>query len=549
MMQKLRRALPLVTLAIVLVICFATAIFLMDRRLVASNKPIIDERVSTARASASMAASWFSSYKESAEKIAKTLEPWNGTPSQSLAARAKLDASLRDNPVFDRGALILTNTLSVVAASTSRAGEVGVPRRFPYAEQSARGRVTISDLFEDPVDKAPQFGTAVPLKDGTRVTGIFLPFSSIQPLIDLAKRLDIHRPETYLVTPQNGEISIAAPPTLVQRSTRETQEPADEARAGARAGFHQYLGEGGVPKSTAYAPIEGTDGWALLLVEDTASFLPFESRPLARLTAPGPIRTGAISLALIAVGLIAGAGLLMRRLRAAQVQADRTKRAFLAVTGHELRTPLTSIRGFAQLLQSRWERMTDEQRAEMITTIARQARNLEHLVERLLIGAQIEAGLEPGANIRTIDLASVTDQVAAHYESLNPLHSFDVDVERPLIAQVDQKLAEQVLNHVVENALKYSPDGGTVWIKGRRNGRWVEVVVDDEGVGLPSDATRIFERFAQGEDVDTRTYDEGGVGLGLFIAKHHLTQMGGRIRAERREPKGARLVIEVKPGE
>lgn len=547
MKQRLRRALPLITFAVVLLICFASAVFLMDRRLVASNKPLIDERVSVAHASAATASTWFSSYKESAADVAAALGAWNGNPSQTFGARAKLDAALDNAPLFDRGALILTPALEVAAASTSRASEVGVPRRFQYAERARRGGVTLSDVFADPVDKVPQFSVAVPLKDGDRVTGVLVPFSSFQPLIDLVKRLDIHRPETYIVTPEKAELSSESLPSAIQRSTADTEEPADEARAGGTPGFHEFSGEGGVLKGASYSPIEGTEGWTLLLVEDTSTFLPHASQPLARLSAPGPIRTAAISFGVIAVGLIIGAGFLLRRLEVARVQADRTKRAFLAVTGHELRTPLTSIRGFAQLLQNRWERMNDEQRADMITTIARQARNLEHLVERVLIGAQIDAGLGPGANIRDVELVGVTQQVVAHHEALNPLHTFEVEVDNQLKVQVDQRLLEQVLTHVVENALKYSPDGGHIWINGSRNGRWVELTVDDEGVGLPADAQSIFEKFVQGEEVDTRTYDEGGLGLGLFIARHHLERMGGQIRAERRSPKGARFVIQLKP--
>ena len=550
MKQRIRNALPLIAFALALLILGAASVFLVDRSLVGSAQPLIDERVASARMAASAASIWFGTYRKEAEAFARAIEPWTGSPGEAVGIRPRLDAELARRDLFDRGGLILSpSSLSVVAAPTSRAAEAGAPRSLPHLEQAARGKTIVSGLFEDPFDRVPQFGIGVPLRDGERVTGVLSVFTSPQKLIDLANQIQTGESAIYLIGPNAGEITVETPANLIQTVTADSREPAEEAMAAGEPGFHQYQGEAGVSKSAAYSPINGSDGWFLLVVEDTARFLPHTARPLSRLTAPGPTRTAALASAIMVLVVILTGSVTLRRLRSAQREADRAKRGFLAITGHELRTPLTSIRGFAQLLQTRWQRMNEEQRADMITTIARQARNLEHLVERLLAGAQIEAGYSPSPNVRSIDAVDPIRQAVEHHDSLNPLHEMEVDLQTPLMVRADTKVLEQVMNHILENAIKYSPDGGHVWVTGRRNGRWVEVIVEDEGIGLPSDTKAIFEKFAQAEEVDTRTYDEGGVGLGLFIARHYLSQMGGKIRAERRSPKGARLVIELRSSE
>jgi signal transduction histidine kinase len=80
-------------------------------------------------------------------------------------------------------------------------------------------------------------------------------------------------------------------------------------------------------------------------------------------------------------------------------------------------------------------------------------------------------------------------------------------------------------------------------------GRRVDLVVEDEGIGLPSDYRSIFEKFVQGESVTKRVHDEGGVGLGLYIVRTLVEDMGGSVRAEPRRPQGARLVVSLRAAE
>ena len=97
--------------------------------------------------------------------------------------------------------------------------------------------------------------------------------------------------------------------------------------------------------------------------------------------------------------------------------------------------------------------------------------------------------------------------------------------------------------------MKYSPAGGEVGLRIVPRGRWVDLVVEDEGVGLPSDYRSIFEKFVQGESVTKRVHDEGGVGLGLYIVRTLVEDMGGTVRAEPRSSQGARFVVSLRAAE
>jgi two-component system cell cycle sensor histidine kinase PleC len=120
----------------------------------------------------------------------------------------------------------------------------------------------------------------------------------------------------------------------------------------------------------------------------------------------------------------------------------------------------------------------------------------------------------------------------------------------PEIAVVgDRQALGQALDQIVDNAVKYSPAGGDVAMRARLRGRRVELTVEDEGVGLPSDHSRIFEPLTQGEEVDGRVHDEGGVGVGLYIARAMVEAMGGTVRAERRTTDaGTRIVVTIVAG-
>jgi signal transduction histidine kinase len=116
----------------------------------------------------------------------------------------------------------------------------------------------------------------------------------------------------------------------------------------------------------------------------------------------------------------------------------------------------------------------------------------------------------------------------------------------PLAAEADPDKLGQVLAHLLDNAIRYSPAGGTVTVAARRRDDAVEVSVEDEGIGIPAaEQRRIFRKFYRREDA-AATVGSGAAGLGLFLAEGLVTAMGGTIRVDSDEGHGATFVLELK---
>ncbi|GLW64725.1 hypothetical protein Arub01_29690 [Actinomadura rubrobrunea] len=210
---------------------------------------------------------------------------------------------------------------------------------------------------------------------------------------------------------------------------------------------------------------------------------------------------------------------------------EEAKDLFLATTSHELRTPITVVQGFASTLVNRWDELADADRRAAVATIAERAQSLGRLVEHLLLGSRAGRD-ELAVTIETFDLSRVLEGVVAGFRSLSDAHPVRLEVAPDLPpARGDALATDVVLGQLLENAMKYSPDGGTVTVRAWPEGGTVVVTVEDEGIGIaPGDLERVFERFVQGETGDRRRF--GGVGLGLYIVKRLIEAQGGQVTAQ-----------------
>jgi PAS domain S-box-containing protein len=245
-------------------------------------------------------------------------------------------------------------------------------------------------------------------------------------------------------------------------------------------------------------------------------------------------------------GAVAGRIFAFRDISAERV-VEQMKSDFVAAVSHELRTPLTSIYGFAETLLRQDVLFGEEERHTFLAYIASESERLTGIVDQLLNVARLDTG-DLQVNLAPTDVRTAVAEVVRTAEqapSANA-HSFVVDLpEEPLDAEADEEKLRQILVNLIENAVKFSPDGGTVTVAARRADERVEVRVVDEGVGIPEEEQRrIFSRFYRGDWVN-RNPVAGGTGLGLFIARGLVSAMGGRIWVDSREGAGSSFAFEL----
>jgi PAS domain S-box-containing protein len=245
------------------------------------------------------------------------------------------------------------------------------------------------------------------------------------------------------------------------------------------------------------------------------------------------------------LGAVAGRILAFRDISSDRL-VEQVKSDFVSTVSHELRTPLTSIYGFAETLLRQDVMFGEEERETFLRYIASESQRLTSIVDTLLNVARLDTG-DLQVNLAETDVRDVVGQVLETVSATEVNgHRFVVDLpEEPLAARADPEKLRQVCSILVENALRYSPDGGTVTVGATRRQDTVEVSVADEGIGIPqSDQEQIFRKFYRGSDAELRA-GAGGTGLGLFIARGLVTAMGGRIWVSSREGEGSRFSFEL----
>lgn len=213
-------------------------------------------------------------------------------------------------------------------------------------------------------------------------------------------------------------------------------------------------------------------------------------------------------------------------------ELDRLKDEFVLTASHELRSPLTSVQGFAELLMLDRDSLTPRQ-AETVEIILDNCRHLVRLLNDLLDLARSDAGrlaIRPEPTEVAPLIEDVVRTMRAQTEADGQTLSEDVQPGLPLI-DVEPARIRQILVNLLTNAHDYSPEGASIGVSARAVGAEVEIVVSDNGPGIPEDQLgRIFERFTRGDAGLTQRV--GGTGLGLAISKSLVELHGGSISAE-----------------
>jgi signal transduction histidine kinase len=223
-------------------------------------------------------------------------------------------------------------------------------------------------------------------------------------------------------------------------------------------------------------------------------------------------------------------------------ELDRMRDAFVATVSHELRTPLTSISGFLEMMEDE-EHALGEAGKQYLDVIRRATERLHALVEDLLLIAQIEAH-RIELELQPVDLTELAERacLAARPAAVEKQIELGVAADDPPPVLADQRRLTQVVDNLVSNAIKFTPEGGsvTICVDGGANG--ARIGVKDTGIGVPEDEQKqVFSRFFRASSATRRAIP--GTGLGLAICHALVEQHGGSIEFRSREGEGTEVVV------
>ncbi|HEX9695723.1 MAG TPA: ATP-binding protein, partial [Actinomycetota bacterium] len=227
-----------------------------------------------------------------------------------------------------------------------------------------------------------------------------------------------------------------------------------------------------------------------------------------------------------------------------QRELEQRKADFLAVIGHELRTPLTIIRGFATTLARRDLELDEQTRGTAVGTIMEQSERLSRLIEDLLYVSRIE-NRTPPLHLEWSDVVQVAGTVITGVREREPQRPLSLrNTASAVHLLFDRVKVEQVIRHLLDNAVKYSEPGTPITVKVDDDGDDVRITVEDKGAGIFSgDIPRLFRVFGQLDSSSTRRH--GGTGVGLSVCRTLVEAMGGRIWAESMLGKGSEFSFTV----
>lgn len=224
-----------------------------------------------------------------------------------------------------------------------------------------------------------------------------------------------------------------------------------------------------------------------------------------------------------------------------EIEIDRLKTELVATVSHELRTPLTSILGFTELLEHR--HVDEEKRKRYLSMIHSETTRLERLVSNLLDVQKIESG-NAQQDFKVESLFELLSDILEIHAGSTELHAFHFDCDETIRVSGDPAQLRQVFSNILNNAIKYSPDGGNIAVNVSCDDDIIRIAIEDEGMGVaPADAERLFEKFYRVQNEQSRNI--GGTGLGLAICKEIIESHGGTISVRSELGNGTTMTVEL----
>jgi two-component system, OmpR family, sensor kinase len=218
----------------------------------------------------------------------------------------------------------------------------------------------------------------------------------------------------------------------------------------------------------------------------------------------------------------------------------QSQKDFVADASHDLRGPLTVIRGNLDLLK---RKLSDAERRESLMAMEREAARMAKIVDDLLLLAEVESG--ESARRQTVPLRGILLEEAGRARALAGDRQIVIDRQQELSVSGDAQRLKQLLANLVDNAVKYTPEGGTITLSLYGDGVWAHLEVADTGIGIAREHLgHIFDRFYRVDKARAR--GSGGTGLGLAIVKAIAEQHGGRVTVASEPGQGSTFTVYLK---
>jgi signal transduction histidine kinase len=225
-----------------------------------------------------------------------------------------------------------------------------------------------------------------------------------------------------------------------------------------------------------------------------------------------------------------------------ETRGEKMKSEMLAAVSHEIRTPVTAITGFVEFMQN--NKVSEAQQQEYLQIIHREMSRMSELMNDFLDLQRLQSSMQE-YSFTEADIAELIRESAGLYEMVMNKHTLKMQVPDTLpLIHVDAVRMVRVFSNLISNAIKYSPEGGTITIGARSTKRNIFIWVQDEGIGIPPQSqAKIFNRFYRVNDGDRRI--AGGLGLGLALVKEIVEAHDGRVWVESKEEQGSTFFVEL----
>ena len=528
-MRALKRFFPLVV-SIAVVVAVALVGLLQSARANATAQQIRrDDRVSEERDLASLTNQYVMfALKDAYDFVSVTplsLKP--GDPADT----AHIKAYVKRSALLNYGGALVSLSGSPLNAYSAKPGlpPATDPGYAPLRADLLAGKPGISSVMT--VSRVPVVALAVPVQSGGQTAAIFIGYfrADDNPLETYNERLHYGKSGRALLIDSTGTLVAAGDRTMVGKKFGDASVL--RALAAQHSGFIEYTSHG--TRMVASFSEDGVGGWASITTQSAAEFF-------------GPIRSGGLHVALALAGLLVAAAaalfLMNHKRQMALAKAYEYKGQLLANTTHELKTPLTAIRGAAVTLGMRWRTMSAEQVDQFLGIIHRRCDGLSKLIERILLGARLEAGREVTLNPVPTDVLGSLRAITSEFKDVSPKHPILLAAPENVWVEADPEALDQIFGLLLENAIKYSPEGGEVRIAAIDGPRSVSISISDHGVGMSAEErAHIFEPYFRAARGDSSRF--GGVGLGLSIVRHLVDRSGGTITVESTPGDGSTFTI------